>query len=365
MPTVRFGSSGTAVKTMQQHLMSLGYSLPRKGDDGYFGSETQAAVVAFQRDHGLSPDGICGPLTWEAIFAAINSSATPQKTVEKVGLSINAVICSQNAKSDGKDKILDCGQFELDSVDSSGPPAVVTIKATALPFTSQIRQTKKSKAWESYNLSGIANEMANANSMACMYLANQDPFYRRVEQYATSDISFLQTLCHAAGLSLKATNNIIVIYDQAAYEANKTILTIRKGDKSYTKWKVGTSKAKKQYTSCRVSCTTSAGKLIEGIAKVEDYDADSKTNQQLEIRAQVSSKSEADALAAKMLRMHNKYQKTAKFTLPGDPALVAGMTVQLEGWGGWSGKYIISQAQHSVSGSYTTQIDLRKVLEGY
>lgn len=365
MPTVRFGSSGTAVKTMQQHLMSLGYSLPRKGDDGYFGSETQAAVVAFQRDHGLSPDGICGPLTWEAIFAAINSSATPQKTVEKVGLSINAVICSQNAKSDGKDKILDCGQFELDSVDSSGPPAVVTIKATALPFTSQIRQTKKSKAWESYNLSGIANEMANANSMACMYLANQDPFYRRVEQYATSDISFLQTLCHAAGLSLKATNNIIVIYDQAAYEANKTILTIRKGDKSYTKWKVGTSKAKKQYTSCRVSCTTSAGKLIEGIAKVEDYDADSKTNQQLEIRAQVSSKSEADALAAKMLRMHNKYQKTAKFTLPGDPALVAGMTVQLEGWGGWSGKYIISQAQHTVSGSYTTQIDLRKVLEGY
>lgn len=365
MPIVRFGSSGTAVKTMQQHLMALGYSLPRKGDDGYFGSETQAAVVAFQKDHGLSQDGICGPLTWEAIFAAINSSATPQKTVEKVGLSINAVICLQNANSDGKDKILDCGQFELDSVDSSGPPAVVTIKATALPYTSQIRQTKKSKAWESYNLSGIANEMANANSMACMYLAKQDPFYRRVEQYATSDISFLQTLCHAAGLSLKATNNIIVIYDQAAYEANKTILTIHKGDKSYTKWKVGTSKAKKQYTSCRVSCTTSTGKLIEGIAKVEDYDADSKTNQQLEIRAQVSSKSEADTLAAKMLRMHNKYQKTAKFTLPGDPALVAGMTVQLDGWGGWSGKYIISQAQHDVSGSYTTQIDLRKVLEGY
>lgn len=365
MPTLRFGSQGTNVKTMQQHLVSLGYSLPRFGVDGYFGSETQSAVTAFQRDHGLSQDGICGPKTWAAIFSALNSSTVQPSVVEKVGLSISAVIALENANSDGKDRILDCGQFELDSVDASGPPSVITIKATALPYTSQIRQTKKTKAWESYHLSGIANEMASANGMSCMYLAKQDPFYRRVEQYSTSDISFLQTLAHAAGLSLKATNNIIVLYDQASYEANNTILTIRRGDKSYTKWKVGTSESETHYTSCRVSWTTSAGKLIEGIAKVEDYDAKSKTNQQLEIKAKVSSKAEADALAAKMLRMHNKYQKVATFTMPGNPALVAGMTVQLEGWGGWSGKYIISQSRHSVGGSYTTQIKLRKVLEGY
>lgn len=365
MPTLRFGSEGTNVKTMQQHLVTLGYSLPRFGVDGYFGSETQGAVIKFQKEHGLSQDGVCGPKTWAAIFAALNSSTVQSSVVEKIGLSISAIIASENANSDGKDKILDCGQFELDSVDASGPPSVITIKATALPYTSQIRQTKKNKAWESYHLSGIANEMASANGMSCMYLAKQDPFYRRVEQYATSDISFLQTLAHAAGLSLKATNNIIVLYDQASYEANNTILTIRRGDKSYTKWKVRTSEAQKHYTSCRVSWTTSAGKLIEGVAKVEDYDAKSKTNQQLEIKAKVSSKSEADALAVKMLRMHNKYQKTATFTMPGNPALVAGMTVQLEGWGAWSGKYIISQTQHSVGGSYTTQINLRKVLEGY
>lgn len=51
---------------------------------------------------------------------------------------------------------------------------------------------------------------------------------------------------------------------------------------------------------------------------------------------------------------------------PGNPALVAGVTVALEGWGGWSGKYIISQAQHTVSGTggYTTQVRLRRCL-GY
>jgi len=365
MPTVRFGSSGTNVKTMQQYLVDLGYPLPRFGVDGYFGSETRSAVTAFQAASGLSQDGVCGPLTWAALLAAINSGSSSQQPVERLGLSISAVIALQNAAGDGKDSLLECGQFELDSVDASGPPSVITIKATALPYTSQIRQTKKTKAWESYHLSGIANEMANANGMSCMYLSEKDPFYKRVEQYATSDIAFLQTLCSSAGLSLKATNNIIVLFDQASYESKATTLTITKGDKSYTKWKVGTSEADKHYTSCRVRWTNSAGKLIEGIAKVEDYKADSKTNQQLEIQAKVSSVAEANALAAKMLRMHNKYQKTATFTMPGNPALVAGITVQLVGWGGWSGKYIISEAKHTISGSYTTQIKLRKVLEGY
>ena len=50
-----------------------------------------------------------------------------------------------------------------------------------------------------------------------------------------------------------------------------------------------------------------------------------------------------------------------------DGALVAGVTVMLEGWGGWDGRYIVKQAKHTVdsSGGYTTQIAVRRVLEGY
>jgi len=301
-----------------------------------------------------------------AIDAATNvATVSDGKVVANIGLKIDAVIVQKNFFGDGKDMVLDCGQFELDSVDASGPPAVITIKATALPFTSQIRQTKKSRAWEHYTLSGIAKEMAAANGMSCMYLSENDPFYRRVEQYATSNIAFLQTLCQAAGISLKATNNIIVLFDQAAYEANNPVITIRKGDKSYSKWKLSTSETNSHYTSCRVSWTTTSGELIEGIARVEDYDEDSSTNQQLEIRAKVASIAEAEVYAAKMLRMHNKFQKIAMFTMPGNPMLVSGVTIQLDGWGAWSGKYIISQVRHSVGNSFNTQIQLRKVLEGY
>ena len=57
------------------------------------------------------------------------------------------------------------------------------------------------------------------------------------------------------------------------------------------------------------------------------------------------------------------YEFEASFTFLGDTRLVAGNTVELDGFGAWNGKYIIKQAKHSVSSSgYTTQISLRKVL---
>lgn len=142
------------------------------------------------------------------------SSASAAAPASGAGFKISAVFVRENWTGGGRDKVLDCGQFELDSVDASGPPNTITIKATALPYSAQIRQTEKSKAWESYTLSGIANEMAAANGMTCMYLSNSDPFYGRVEQYKQSDIAFLSKLCHEAGISLKATNNLIVLFDR-------------------------------------------------------------------------------------------------------------------------------------------------------
>ena len=286
----------------------------------------------------------------------------------KTSLKIQATFVRKNWNGDGKDKVLDCGQFELDSIDATGPPAVVVIKATSLPYSSQIRQTKKSRAWEAYTLSGIAKEMAGANGMVCMYESAIDPQYERLEQYKISDIAFLSELCHDAGISLKATGNMIVLFDQASYEAKNAVATLRRGSGAYTKHKLSTGAADSEYASCRVSYNDpSTGKCIEGTAKVDDYKAGAKNNQQLEITAKVSSIAEAKALAEKHLRLHNKYSQTATFTVPGNPDLLAGVNVMLEDWGSWSGKYIISQAKHSVdnSGGYTTQVKLRRVLEGY
>ena len=63
--TLKVGSRGTDVKALQNKLIELGY-LSGKAD-GVYGSKTAAAVKAFQKDHGLTADGIVGPQTWNTL----------------------------------------------------------------------------------------------------------------------------------------------------------------------------------------------------------------------------------------------------------------------------------------------------------
>ncbi len=63
---LRRGSSGEAVRDVQQRLGGLGHVV--EGDaSGEFGSATEAATAAFQRQRGLPADGVCGPMTWNAL----------------------------------------------------------------------------------------------------------------------------------------------------------------------------------------------------------------------------------------------------------------------------------------------------------
>ena len=68
------GSRGARVTELQKNLTKLGYST--KGTDGIFGTATRDAVISFQRDHGLKPDGMAGMDTRNAILKAVASSNT-------------------------------------------------------------------------------------------------------------------------------------------------------------------------------------------------------------------------------------------------------------------------------------------------
>ena len=68
--TIRKGDKGAEVKDLQKKLLSLGYKLPKYGADGDFGSETEAAVKQFQKDWGLTQDGVVGPETMKLLESA-------------------------------------------------------------------------------------------------------------------------------------------------------------------------------------------------------------------------------------------------------------------------------------------------------
>ena len=76
LPTLRKGSRGEYVTLLQTKLIQQGYDLAPYGADGSYGNKTVEVVKAFQRDHGLSDDGICGPKTWEAVNAGIAETYT-------------------------------------------------------------------------------------------------------------------------------------------------------------------------------------------------------------------------------------------------------------------------------------------------
>ena len=62
---VEHGDTGWAVKVWQRELVRRGYRL---SVDGRFLDSTERAVVNWQRNHGLEPDGIAGPQTWHSLL---------------------------------------------------------------------------------------------------------------------------------------------------------------------------------------------------------------------------------------------------------------------------------------------------------
>ncbi|MGA4507439.1 peptidoglycan-binding protein [Propionibacteriaceae bacterium G1746] len=64
-PVLREGSSGVAVRIVQ--------GITRAAVDGQFGAGTKSAVITFQRNRGLVADGIVGAATWGALLNTVRS----------------------------------------------------------------------------------------------------------------------------------------------------------------------------------------------------------------------------------------------------------------------------------------------------
>lgn len=73
------GSSGPAVRSLQDRLVGLGFLLPADAATapGLFGPFTQAAVIAFQRANGVPPTGYYGTLSAAAMSRSVQRLAVP------------------------------------------------------------------------------------------------------------------------------------------------------------------------------------------------------------------------------------------------------------------------------------------------
>lgn len=280
------------------------------------------------------------------------------------GAWIKAAINMEHWPKHGDKKRRNLGAFEVDTIQIKGPPSVATIKALAVPESMAIRGQDRNKAWEKTTLKALASTIAKRAKLKLFYDTAENPKYDRIEQSGESDLVFLNRLCANEGLCLKIESQKIIVLDEEKYERRPIIRRLqRKRDiDEILDWSFD-SQTHETYRSCVVTHFDSKSKkTIKGTYIPPKPPPTSKI---LFVNEEAKSVAEAKKIAKKKLREKNKEAVTGSITVIGNPMYYAGATIDLQRFGWFDGKYIITEVTHSKNGGYTTTLNLRKCLEGY
>ncbi len=115
----KYGSTGDEVKTLQKKLKELGYY---KGEiDGIFGSQTQSAVKSFQRNVGITVDGIAGSQT--LLYLGLGGSGSTQNTqYSSSDVQLLAKVISAEARGESYEGQVAVGAVVLNRVEHPSFP---------------------------------------------------------------------------------------------------------------------------------------------------------------------------------------------------------------------------------------------------
>ena len=294
-----------------------------------------------------------------------------------------------------------CGKFFVDSLRVSGSPRVFELRATSVPLNTPIRRKANTKGWEKTNIKAIAEEICKEAKVSLLFDSQENPTYDRRDQKAESNLKFLSSLCEEAGLSLKVTDKQIVIFDQSFYEKQKPVASLTLEQDQILSWSFESQRSE-TYKSCTVSWRdpkkktkkTAGGYNVdlqkEGSTSTE-YDKDlrpiqknrAKTNsavhtftyndpeidesgQEYVLKKRCANADEAKQLAKATLRKLNQRSLTGSLTIVGNTNFVAGIVIELKGFGSFDGNFFVEQAEHSVtSGGYVTNLSVRRTNTNY
>ena len=279
----------------------------------------------------------------------------------EMGATMDITLQIANWEGEGDIRELPFGKFDVDEMTESGWPHEVKIKLISVPVTGGINTVKRTRAWEKVKLSAIAQDVAGGVGMELYYDTEEDPMQERAEQSEQTDLSFLQKLCKDAGLSLKVTDNKIVIFDVSKYEQADPVLEIVNGTNAVKSFECRQT-IHDIYKACHVKYKHSKkDELIE----FTFTDPKREKGETLEINEKVESVAEAEKLAKKKLHEKNLEETSVSLTMVGNFALLASNTITLKNFHSFDGKYLITKSSHEVGNGYTTKVDLRRVIDGY
>ena len=269
---------------------------------------------------------------------------------------IEAAIALLDWEKAGDKKSLKCGTFEIDELEAT--QGTFTIKAVSAPVSAGGRREKETRTWEKAYLKTIAQDVATKAALELRYTAPENPYFGRIDQKQESSLEFLARIVHKAGLSIKIVSGAIAIYNEVDAEKEEASFSVNRIGGTVLSWRFRTQSVD-TYKSCEVTYFDSKTKqTFRGTAKASGED--SPSGQVLRIsNERVENDAEALTLAEKKLRDNNKREVTGSLTCIGDPRMLDGVVLTVNGFGTFDGKYRIAKSTHTVdSGGYTTSADL-------
>ncbi len=256
--------------------------------------------------------------------------------------------------------MLNCGTFEIDEIELSFAPDILTVKAIGAAVTKGLR-TKNSKAFEKQSLHKIAKYFADKHSLKLVGKTGelQKIEIERKTQEKQTDISFLSQLAKEYGIIFSVRGDQLIFMDNDELETQDSVMTIDKAEMNRGSFKDKTSQI---YAGATV-----ATRDIKSNS-VKKWNVEASTNGAskaiLVVKGRAESQSQAEAKAKSALKDKNKDKFTGSFSMPGNPKLVAGVNVTLTGIGNFSGKWHIVSSGHSIDKSgYTTDLEVRKIFQ--
>lgn len=279
----------------------------------------------------------------------------------KEGDTIEVAIETTDQLGSGVVKKFKLGKFYVDELEVTGPPSLVTIRATSHPAAAEIKQTKRTKVWEKVTLKRIAEDVAKRGGLKLKYDVGFNPTYDRVDQTEQTDTTFLYQQAAKEGIAIKVANGMLVLFSESTYEKKPPLLSVDLYGGQVVDYSFRWASSNTRYVACQVAYTTPKKKKTISAT----YRAPGAPMQGpiLKLNQQVDSEAEGLRVARNALRDKNKEAGRARLTMVGDPRLMTGITIKVVNAGQFSGIYIIESATHQIdSGGYTTSLEIRKVL---
>lgn len=297
---------------------------------------------------------------------AVEISDVKRKWIDKwtfkKGDTFVTSIVTVNWRKDGEKKKLPCGYFVVDEPEYRGRPSVISLKGISIPKNRNFMDLKRSKSWKGITLKAMGADIAKRYGLQLFYDSKDNPVFKDRQQKDEEDSAFLQKACEDEGFSLKVTDKKIIIFKESEYEQKKPIATFHESDSTILNYSFKSTETNTAYAGVQLKYFDSKKKkTIQYLFAPKTINKDE--DRIYKINKRVANIDEAQRLAKATLRKLNRKEMKATLEIVGDTRILASSTIELEGFGSFSGKYYVEKASHSLSG-YKTTLELHKVLTG-